>query len=166
MKFNTLALALAICATAGAAQARTVDWGVHGPVEFGSDAFKTQGSFTDDYLFSLAGNGSLDDVAFAFNVGKMSISDGLISLYSGTPNNATPIGSFHFSGLGGSAGSFDDLALGQYFYTVSGQVTGRHGGSYAFTSSLEPVPEPAPVALALAGIGLMGFIARRRATPA
>lgn len=50
-----------------------------------------------------------------------------------------------------------------YAFRLTG-VTLASGGSYAGSINVTPVPEPESYALFLAGLGLMGFIARRRSS--
>lgn len=54
------------------------------------------------------------------------------------------------------------LLAGNYTLQVRGTVTGLGGGSYAGTLNLTPVPEAETYAMFLAGLGLMGFMSRRR----
>ena len=53
-------------------------------------------------------------------------------------------------------------AVGDYFYTVKGVADGNSGGKYQIGVFTTPVPEPETYAMLLAGLGLMGTIARRR----
>ncbi len=56
------------------------------------------------------------------------------------------------------------LAAGSHSLTISG-IVGSGGGSYSATLALAPVavvPEPETWALMLAGVGAVGFLARRR----
>ena len=62
-------------------------------------------------------------------------------------------GSIYFSGI---------LAPGQYDLQLNGQVLGSVGGSYGGTIQAGVVPEPETYAMLLAGLGLVGLIARRR----
>lgn len=52
------------------------------------------------------------------------------------------------------------LAAGTYYFTIAGvsKANGRYEGSLSVT----PVPEPESLALAVAGLGVAGFVARRR----
>jgi len=55
------------------------------------------------------------------------------------------------------------LAAGTgYKFIVTGNVTGTLGGSYAGVLAAVPVPEAETYAMMLAGLGLVGFMARRR----
>ena len=54
------------------------------------------------------------------------------------------------------------LVAGIYTLQIRGAVTGSGGGSYAGVLNLTPVPEPETYAMLLAGLGLVGFISRRR----
>jgi hypothetical protein len=58
--------------------------------------------------------------------------------------------------------SFSNLAAGSYSLLVNG-VSGR-GGSYTvnLTTTATAVPEPEAYAMMLAGLGLVGFAARRK----
>lgn len=55
------------------------------------------------------------------------------------------------------------LAAGTYTLQIRGTVSGTSGGSYAGVLNLtNPVPEPETYAMLLAGLGLMGFMSRRK----
>lgn len=54
------------------------------------------------------------------------------------------------------------IGPGDYFAQVSGSTTGIFGGSYTLNLVTAPVPEPSMIALMLGGLGLVGFMARRR----
>jgi len=173
LKAWLLVAGLACAATAASAKTTLIsetDWGTHSAVEAGFDNFQTFQSgdwFYDYYSFSLASPATLDVVAFALDYGKgRNLKNAEFELFSGTQGSGTLVSEFALAGLGPIFNSFSGLASGDYYYEVSGKVGGKHGGTYAFTSSLEPVPEPSTVALLLAGVGLMALTARRRGTKA
>ena len=58
--------------------------------------------------------------------------------------------------------NFGLLSAGQYHIDFTGTLTGNDGGAYLAALHLAPVPEPETYAMLLAGLGLMGGIARRR----
>ncbi len=64
----------------------------------------------------------------------------------------------------GSSASFSYAALtaGSYYLQISGIANGTLGGAYSGSISVTPVPEPETFAMLLAGLGVMGAIARRR----
>ena len=49
-----------------------------------------------------------------------------------------------------------------YKLHIDGHLTGGHHGSYAGNLNVTHLPEPETYAMFMAGLGLMGFIARRR----
>lgn len=59
------------------------------------------------------------------------------------------------------------LKAGNYYIEVDGKVIGNGGGSYGSDLTISPtmaaaVPEPATYGMLLGGLGLIGFIARRK----
>jgi len=156
----TIALGLA-----QGAHARTTDWGVHDPIEFGDHIILTQRSFEDSFTFSLTDATTfLDATAVSNNLGRaFRITDGLVQLYEVAPGPDTLIGSFSFDGTtGDTSHSFGGLSSGDYYYLVTGNTVGRAGGWYSLTSAIAPVPEPHVMSLMLAGLGVLGMVALRR----
>jgi hypothetical protein len=54
------------------------------------------------------------------------------------------------------------ISAGSYYLKVAGTGVGQAGGNYWGTLTVSPVPEPGEWALMLSGLGLIGFMVRRR----
>ncbi len=89
----------------------------------------------------------------------------IIGLTVNVWDNVHPNGITNFSTFSGNnvTTSIGTLAAGQYHLDITGTI-GPHafGGQYAVALMATPVPEPETYAMFLAGLGLMGFMARRR----
>lgn len=115
--------------------------------------------FTDVYSFSIPfdvpGNGSANAIKLtaanvmftAFTLAEASFGT-IVGIISGSEANLT------FAG---------GATPGAYTLTVAGyKVSPLQSGSYAGNVSINAVPEPETYAMLLAGLGLVGFTARRR----
>ena len=58
--------------------------------------------------------------------------------------------------------SADNLAAGNYYLQVSGTIVSDTGASFGGAMMLAPVPEPETYGMMLGGLGVLGFLARRR----
>jgi hypothetical protein len=58
--------------------------------------------------------------------------------------------------------STDNLAAGNYYLQVSGTLVSDAGASFGGAVMLAPVPEPETYGMMLGGLGVLGFLARRR----
>lgn len=163
MKIKSLALAAALLGATGFASAATYNLGditATGVGEF-SASFGNGAIIDDTWIFSITGN---HDVA--------------VLLGNNFSRTEFAIGSFAASGSGGSFPGSVDLSLVEYANyqtlnaagplgsgTYSVHVTGtskRANTIYSFTVDVAPVPEPETYALLLAGLGVVGAVARRR----
>jgi hypothetical protein len=115
------------------------------------------GSIYISTLSNLAGNFF---GASSINYGPFTLTLGSVTFTSGT------VGALSNDLDSSAAGfSFKNVAVGNYIVKASGYVT---GGQYpglslvAANYTITPVPEPESYALLLAGLGMVGTIARRR----
>ncbi len=128
------------------------------------DANKT---FKDFYNFHLD---ALSDVSFSvvsdalYNVPGNVLLKGLVfdSITLTSPELFAGTGSISLGGMHASV-AFANLLAGDYTVTVKGHAVGVAGGSYYGDLGVTgAVPEPESMALALAGLGVIGMLARRR----
>jgi len=163
----TAAIAAGLLGLTGAASAATYNIGdlsALGDAGYGQSVSFSEGVISDEFNFSISGDGN----TFGAVISKLSIfSDQLLTFFSGT--------------LTGPGGFSQDLVLGavsippaivqsvtyngmldtgDYSLAVAGTTSGD--GTYQVSLLATPVPEPETIAMLLAGLGLMGTIARRR----
>lgn len=124
------------------------------------------GSFTDLYTFSITGPGvavgavvsapvdipQLPGIEYNFAISSVSLTGPGVSVTDSDGSNG-------FSVLGTLLGA------GNYTFAVAGKADGTFGGAYGGivqTSLSSLVVEPQTLALMLAGLGAVGWVARRR----
>ena len=158
------ALAFAAC---GAASASTINLGVFDedttPLSFDHKSLTKlvfDQSFTDLVDFQLTAlNDASISLTFANNT-KFSMSLDSWSLNKSgfgviTPEAGSNFALISYAGLG--AGSYELAVHGTLMHGFKGNT---YGGN--LVTELAPVPEPETYALMLAGLGAVGFVARRR----
>ena len=156
MKIKFFALSVLAALSIGSAHADE-NWGMHTPTELTS-FLVSYGALYDEYFYF-----ELDKISNLKATAKENFnrtSPNNVSLYKwDTDEN---LGNFNF-GAAPTSAYFNNLAAGNYFYEVSGGNYGTQIGQVTFSSTLiSAVPEPETSAMLLAGLGLMGFMSRRR----
>jgi hypothetical protein len=123
-----------------------------------------KGSFLDTYNFSLGATSSLAVIGGVMNYFNFKISESGFT-YELFDHSGKSLGTGGGKDDSEDGFSIPSLASGAYHLDVSGKAKGTDGGLYnaVISVSTAPVPEPESYAMLLAGLGLMGGIARRRA---
>jgi hypothetical protein len=132
-------------------------------------------TFADHFTFSVTGTTSSNFDAIISSISR-SADTGLdisgLSLYrvgGGTGTGGTLGDTLVSSGTSLHSGemdvwtlSSDNLASGDYYVLVSGNMVSDTSASFGGAVMLAPVPEPETYGMMLAGLGVLGFLARRR----
>lgn len=171
MKLKAILTSLALVAIGtGASAANVVDWGVLGPVtDVAYVTYHTDGPIDDVYTFSIGNWSDVPTYAEEFEARSVSMENAQFTLYSGTYGDpgATMVGTpFPFTNTA-TLTTYTSLASGNYYFEITG-TSAMAGSAYDFEASANEsgppsdVPEPTNMALLLAGVGLIGFVARRR----
>lgn len=123
--------------------------------------------FDDYYTFHLDG---VSDVSFSaisdplFNAkGNVLLKVAVFDTIKLTgPNDFMGGGTINTNGLYAKL-SFEKLTAGDYTVALTGHAAGKSGGNYYGNLGVTTaVPEPEVLALSLAGLGVVGLLARRR----
>ena len=165
MKLSKTLTTLALAVAASASYADTFTGPISltsGNALFGrNDAI---GTFTDTYTFSLAGAFSLSGTATSVANGDQDLDFTSVTIL----NSANAVVATFAGNLNGDAAEFYalspvNLLAGNYSLVVRG-LNSASQASYAGTlaTAVVSVPEPETYALLLAGLGAVGFVARRR----
>lgn len=133
-----------------------------------SDVFEgfTGKTFKDTFSFSISTKSDLDAALTSIaTLRKSDLDITGFSLFKGSDLVAAGT-----QESGGKADfwtlSYTNLLQGAYSLAVTGKVLGTTGGSFGGNVNVSPVPEPATWGMMLGGLGLMGWIARRRKSSA
>jgi len=175
-------LAIAIASAVSSAQAATInlnggsfpyDLGVNPNDDNIYSVTHNVESFLDVFTFSL--NSASDTISSAVSLllpglggggSSYEINNGTLSLFSDPDGDGAAGVNVQLAtiGYGDSTGvlSYNNAAVGSYYWAVAGDAVGSNGGVYLYSANTAVVPEPETYAMLLAGLGLIGFIGRRR----
>lgn len=163
MNMKTIALVCSLLLGSGSAAAMDYSLGTLPPGSnlTGTGIVDAQSGFEDNWLFSISATttnflGAIFNAAANGSIGSFS------ATLSGPNGFSTTWDIDPYPQHGGQGGSFESFGLlaGDYVLHVSGLTTGTSSYNVAFAAA--PVPEPGSYAMILAGLGLVGFMARRR----
>ena len=169
-KFVAMAAVATGLLAAGGANATTTALGaavVGIPLTFGG--FAVPGTFNDIFTFTLPANGgsgysvtNFTSLPGQFNTILATLS--LISNPDGILFNLddTFLATSFTPGGSSLALAWTASPAGSYYLAVGGLSNGTQGGIYNGAISVTVVPEPETYAMMLAGLGALGFLARRR----
>lgn len=176
-------LAIALASAVSSAQAATVSLtGGDFPYDLGVNPTDNNiysvthdvESFFDVFTFSLTS--ASDTISSAVSLlfpglgdvgSSYEINNGTLSLFS-DPDGDGAAGvnaQLATANFGDSTGvlAYNNAAAGSYYWAVAGDAVGSNGGVYLYAANTAAVvPEPETYAMMLAGLGLIGFIGRRR----
>lgn len=164
MKLSKLVTAVALTVTAFSSFADTSTTALD--LSTGSTFFGRTpvGTFTDTYTFSILSASNLVNGSGTTSA----IGDQDLDFTSLTLQTSAGVTLGTFVPLAGNTDANEDyklpimsLAAGSYKLVISG-VNSPAAASYSGTFAVTPVPEPETYALMLAGLGAIGFVARRR----
>lgn len=137
------------------------EFGIEATLFFGAPGYDFP--FADVITFTLDGRFDVLAHAVTNDAGPLNIRDAMVTLWASNGDddylNDELIGGFDFDSNMVQQ-RFAGMGSGDYFYLIEGVAEG--GGSLLFSASIAAVPEPQTWALMLAGVGIVGRLARRR----
>jgi hypothetical protein len=180
--FKSVILAAILCISSFNTYADTITNLSVGPLPTSlaySNSFASASSgttFWDDYIFTIP-NGSANSVTSSINLDSiLGLTNLRARLYTGSTHETGAVAPGTLLDNWGTTVNFSptvgittvvlnpiSLLAGTYTLQIKGTVAGSSGGSYAGVLNIaQPIPEPESYAMLIAGLGLMGFMARRR----
>lgn len=122
-------------------------------------------TFADHFTFSVSGSVPSNFDAIVSSISRTAAT-GLditgLTLFTGTGTQVATGSALHSGAIDVWTLTSNNLAVGNYYVQVSGRMVSATSGSFGGAVMLAPVPEPATYGMMLAGLGLVGFMARRR----
>jgi hypothetical protein len=161
MKLKSIAATALLGGLCIAATANTYNLGILDSSAFDtlgmlSDKYAANSVISDDWNFTI---GTHSDVSFSA-LQTFAVSTGAISNFAGVLVGHGNLAST--SSAGNTMLSWiGSLGSGDYTVHVTG-MTNLKNAAYLGTVSASPAPEPETYAMLLAGLGVVGFLARRR----
>ena len=176
-------VALALAGVFSSAQAATIslegddfpyDLGANPTDENAYSVTHGVGSFYDVFTFTLteAINDTISSAVSLYlpglgdNASSYEINNGQLSLFADTDANGAGgadvlLGSVAYGDSNGVL-AVNNVSAGAYYWAVAGDAVGSKGGVYLFSANTAPIPEPETYAMMLAGLGMLGFMGKRR----
>ena len=119
----------------------------------------------DQFVFQVDGDSAANATTIAASVRADKWKSFSTSLWNGTSLLANGVSTFLGAESWESVFSFSPLTVSgsPYYIRIDGVTnSGSDHATYAGSMTISAIPEPGTFAMMLAGLGLMGFIARRR----
>jgi hypothetical protein len=143
----------------------------------GTGSTTAPATFDYVYNFTLDAASNLNVTGNTYTGPTVSADSAVFNLYMGTSAGTSGAaadkvaGGFSFLGTAIQGATYTNLAAGNYFIELTGTTSSAIGTAFnvtfqapSATGPLPAIPEPTNMALLLAGLGLMGFMVKRRSS--